>query len=104
MGTVLTYRNNGERPFCEVALDNGDRVQLHLDKAGVMIERQALEGRPAEILFKGDPDLVTGMCVAFLGRTPTDNTTPLDLLISIVTQIPSAKEVREACRAAARAF
>lgn len=104
MGTVLTYRNNGERPFCEVALDNGDRVQLQLDKAGVLIERQALEGRPTEILFKGDPDLVTSMCVALLGKTPASNTTPLDLLISIVTQIPSANEVREAFRAAAKAF
>ncbi len=104
MGTVLTYRNDGDKPFCEIALDDGDRVQLHLDAAGLVIERQALDKRPAEVLFKGDADTVTDICMALIGQTPATRKTALDVLSSVVTQLPSAEDVRAAFTAAARAF
>ena len=104
MSTVLIYRNDGERPFCEIALNDGDRVQLQLDKMGLVIERQALGERPAEILFKGGVDLVAAMCVALLGPVAAKKTTPLDVLVSVVVQMGSAADVRAAFHAAAKAL
>ena len=103
MGTVLVYRNDGERPTCEVALDDGDRVQLKIDKTGLLIERQAVGAAPAEVLFKGDAEAVTDMCMALLGSTPASRKTALELLASVVTQLPTAAHVREAFNAAAKA-
>jgi hypothetical protein len=104
MSTVLTYRNDSDRPFCEIALDDGDRVQLQLDQSGVVIERQALDARPSEILFKGSADMVADMCVALLGPVAAKNTTPLDVLTSVVMQMRSAADVRAAFRDAAKAL
>jgi hypothetical protein len=104
MSTVLTYRNDGDRPFCEIALDDGDRVQLQLDKAGLVIERQALGDRPREVLFKGDAGLVSDMCAALLGPVSAKKTTPLEVLTSVVVQLRSAADVRSAFRDAAKAL
>jgi len=103
MGTVLTFRNDGERPFCEIALDDGERIQMQLDKNGLVIERQAVGTKPAEVLFKGDADLVTDMCMAFTGDKPTSRKSALEILTAVVTQIPSGPKVRDAFKAAARA-
>ena len=97
-GSILVYRNEGDRPFCEIALNSGERVQLQLDKAGLVITRDA-----RDVLFKGDADLVTDICMAFVGKEPASRKTALDLLSSIVTQLPSADHVREAFTAAAKA-
>jgi hypothetical protein len=104
MSTVLTYRNDGDRPFCEIALDDGDHVQLQLDKSGLVIERQALGDRPREVLFKGDAGLVSDMCAALLGPMPAKNITPLDILTSMVVQMRSATDIRTAFRDAAKAL
>ena len=102
MGTVLVYRNDGERPTCEVALDDGDRVQVLLDRGGVVITRQALGARPEEILFTADPDATAAMCAALLGPVSAAHTTPLDILVAAVIQIPTARQVRAAFDAAAK--
>lgn len=104
MSTVLTYRNDGDAPFCEIALDDGDRVQLHLDKTGLVIERQALNDRPTEVLFKGNADLVTDMCVALLGPVAAKKSSPLEVLTSLVLQMRTAADVRAAFRDAAKAL
>lgn len=104
MGAILVYRNDGDKPFCEIALDDGSRVQLHLDAAGLAIERQALDKQPIEVLFKGDADTVTDMCVALIGQAPSTRKTALDVLSSVVTQLPSAEHVRDAFTAAERAL
>src|SRR5262245_52107307 len=104
MATVLVYRNDGDRPFCEIALDDGDRVQLQLDQSGLVIERQALGDRPGEVLFKGDAALVGDMCAALLGPVPAQKITPLDVLTSVVVQMRSAADVRAAFRDAAKAL
>ena len=104
MATVLTYRNDGDKPFCEIALDDGAHVQLKLDPRGLVIERQAVGGRGAEVLFTWDADLVTDMCVALLGKTAASKSSTLDVLISVVTQLPSAAHVRDAFQAAAKAL
>ncbi len=104
MGTILTYRNDGERPFCEIALDDGDHVQVQLDRRGFVIERPALEHRAAEVLFKGDVELVSDLCAAMLGPGALSKTTPLDVLVSIVKQMPTAVDVRAAFGAAAKSI
>lgn len=104
MGTILVYRNDGEKPFCEIALDDGAHVQLRLDAAGLVIERQALDRRPAEILFQSDADTVTDMCRALMGPAPATRQTALEVLSSVVTQLPSADSVRDAFKAAAQAL
>jgi hypothetical protein len=102
MATILTYRNEGEMPFCEIALDDGAHVQLQLNKSGLIIERQARDERPAEILFKADPFLVSDLCAALLGSVRAVNTTPLDILVPVVMQMRSAGDVRDAFRAASK--
>ena len=104
MGTVLTYQNDEDRRFCEIALDGGDRVQLDLGKDGLVIKRLRADTKPPLLLFEGDPDVVTGMCVALLGRQPATAKSALDVLVSVVTQLPSAMHVRDAFRAAAEAL
>ena len=39
-GTIIAYRDDGERPRAEVALMNGDRLILTLDRDGVAISRK----------------------------------------------------------------
>lgn len=103
MGTVLAYHNDGDRRFCEIALAGGDRVQLNLGKHGLTIESMHAE-KPPVLLFEGDAESVTGMCVALLGRAPASDKSALDVLVSVVTQLPSAMHVRDAFRAAAAAL
>lgn len=101
--TALTYRNNVDKPHCEIALANGERVRLQLDKYGLVIEQQPVIEQTPTILFKGDANLVTDMCMAFAGSKPASRQTARELLASIVTQPPSAHHVREAFKAASKA-
>jgi len=98
---ILTYRNV-ERPSCEIALDNGDRVHLHLNHAGLVVQQIGLRDHPSDILFEADAAVVSDLCAALLGQLDAVKTTPLDVLIAVVSQIPSASQVRESFRAAAR--
>ena len=101
MGTILVYRNDG---FCEIALDDGHRVQLRLSKQGLIIERQELRGRPSEVLFEGNVATVAGICSALMDQANVRKVAPLDLLVSVVTQLPSAEHVQSAFRAASQSF
>ncbi len=101
--TVLTYRNDADNPHCEIALANGERVRMQIDKYGLVIEQQPAGEQTPALLFKGDADLVTDMCMAFVGSKPASRQTALELLTSIVTQLPSAQHVREAFVAASKA-
>jgi hypothetical protein len=104
MATILTYRNDDERPLCEIALANGDRVQLQLSNAGLVVEQIGLGDQPSAILFKADASLVSDICAALLGQLEATRTTPLDVLVTVVSQIPTAANVRESFQAAARAL
>ena len=104
MGTVLTYQNDEDRRFCEIALADGDRVQLHLGKNGLVIERMQAREKPPVMLFEGDPDTVTSMCVALLGHQSATDKSALDILVSVVSQLPSAMHVRDAFHTAAAAL
>jgi len=103
MAAILTYRNDVEkRPLCEIALANGDRVQLQLSNAGLVIQQIGMGDQPSSILFEADAGVVSGICMALLGQVDAAKTTPLGILITVVSQIPSGADVRDSFRAAAR--
>ena len=99
-GTVISYSENPERPYAELMLHNGDRIQLSMDGAGVAIQR--LEpGIPPAALFHADPDLTARICAALLGDETRPPPTPLRILVAAVAQLGSADEIRLAFEEAA---
>jgi len=104
VATVLTYRNDGDRPFCEIALNGGERVQVELGGEGLVISQPGQDARPAEVLFQGDAELVADLCGALFGSAIASSKSPLDLLMSVVMQLRSAREVRDAFHAAEQAL
>src|SRR5689334_10847803 len=63
MATLLRYRSYGGQPFCEVMLENGDRVRITVEALGVTIKREARRDTAEEILFLGPVHLVTDICM-----------------------------------------
>ncbi len=49
-GTVLLFRDDGDRPLSQVALSNGDRIQLVLDGNGLAISWL----RPSELSHRAN--------------------------------------------------
>lgn len=99
MATVLTYRGDDKQPHCEIALNSGERVQIRVNRDGVLIEQVADSG-DGELLFRGTPDTVADIYDALLGPNAARKTAPLDMLMFLVSQLPSAVEVRKAFKAA----
>ena len=91
-GTVISYVENKERPWAEVALTNRDRVLLTLDRDGVVIARLAGRGHLTEVLFQADPNLVSRMCAGLFGLETTPKPTPLRILVAAVVQLGSARK------------
>ena len=94
MATLLRYRSYGGQPFCEVALENGDRVRVMLEAGGVTIKREPRPGIPEEVLFLGPVHLATEICVAMLDGKAASETSVLDVFLSIVSQFRSADDIR----------
>ncbi len=99
MATVLTYRGDDDQPHCEIKLNSGERVQIRVNRDGVLIE-QAADNGGAEILFRGTPDIVADIYGAMLSPGAAVKTAPLDMVMFLVTQLPSATDVRDAFKAA----
>lgn len=99
-GTMLVYRDDGVRPHCEIALSGGDRVQLALDAAGLVIERLAGDGRSAELLFKAPPKIVSRLCAGLVGPKERTEAPPLRILAATVQRIGTAADVKAAFKAA----
>lgn len=102
MSKILLWRNDGELPHCQMLLANGDLVAIALSADGVRIERLGRDTTSPELLFRGDADIATGLCMGLLGGKPPQSTTPLDLLAAAVAGMPSAAAVRGAFVDAAR--
>jgi len=96
MATLLRYRSYGDQPFCEVALQNGDRVLIRVEAGGVIIKREARPDTPEEIVFLGSVHLATDICLAMLDGKPASETTVLDVFLSVVNQFRTADDVRAA--------
>jgi hypothetical protein len=92
-GAITSFCDDGKQPRAEVVLANGDQVQLLLNRDGVTITATS-----TGVLFQGNPEVVSQICVSLASSTET--TTPLQILLSVVTKLGSADEVREAFRQA----
>jgi len=98
--TIITYNDKFPTPHGEVKFDNGESVHLGLNRQGLVIKRIVPAGKPEDILFRGSPDLV-GRLIA--GLVDDAEASPLQILLTIVTQLNSADEVRQAFQHATEA-
>ena len=94
-GTIISFRDDSERPQAELSLRNGDRVRLVLDGGGVVISQVGSSGSQA-VLFKASPDMVGRLCAGLVVSPRTLDATPLGILASAIIQMGSATEVRAA--------
>jgi hypothetical protein len=100
VGTILLFRDDSSRPRCEIALDNGDRVQLILDADGLAIARMVPSGGANETIVRAAPEQVARICAGLVGPKERSAASPLRLLAAVVQRIGSAGEVRSAFAAA----
>ncbi len=94
MGTVIAYRGDGDRPRAELALDSGERVRLTLDSGGFFITQ-----RDGSAVFHGDVAMVARLCASLVEAGSA--ATPLQILLGVVTQLPSVQAVKAAFETAA---
>jgi len=102
MSKILTWRNDGDMPYCQILLPDGDAVAITLSGAGMRIDRLDRDGTVREMLFRADADVTTAICIGLLAGKPPQSTTPLDVLAGAVAGMPSAAAVRGAFADAAR--
>jgi hypothetical protein len=95
-GTIIACRDDGERPRAEVALVNGDRLFLTLDRDGLAISR-----KDGSAVFVANSRLVSQLCAGLVGCLPTPPATPLQILLAAIVQLGSAAAVKAAFEAAA---
>jgi len=102
MFKILLWRNDGDLSHCRMLLANGDFIAITLSAGGVRIDRLGRDGTPEDVLFRGDAEVATGICMGLLAGKPPQSTTPLDVLAGAVARMPSAAAVRGAFQDAAR--
>jgi hypothetical protein len=93
LGTIIVFRDDGNRPHSELVLRNGDRVQIALGGEGLTV---TFIGGPDdwEILFHTDPATVAHICAGLVSSPNAFKATPLRILVSAIVQLGSAGEVR----------
>jgi len=96
VGTVISYFEDKQLPRAEVALPNGDRIRLTLDRDGLAITRLGGPGRFAPLLFQADPNMASRMCAGLFRLETTPKPTPLRIFVAAVVQLGSAEEVVDA--------
>ena len=100
LGTIIVFRDDGDRPYSELLLRNGDRVQLTLDGEGLMVT--LMDGPDnRRTLFQANSEVVAQICAGLVRPSNTLKATPLRILVSAVVQLESANEVRAAFEHAA---
>lgn len=100
IGTILLFRDEGDRPHCEIALANGDRVSLALDARGLAVTQIVAAAPHARLLFRTTPDRVSSICAGMVGPKREADASPLRILAATVQRISSAAEVKAAFEAA----
>ena len=99
-GTVITFRDDSKRPYSELVLGNGDRVQIALGRRGLTITQIGGSKTP-KILFHAPPDTVSHICAGLVSSPQTLKVTPLQILVAAIVQLGSADDVRQAFHSAA---
>jgi hypothetical protein len=101
IGTVIHYSDVADHPHAEVALRNGDHVQITLDRAGLTIKQPTGLMQPSKVLFRANPNLTSRICAGLFGLETTPSPTPLRILVAALVQLGSAEEVGNAFQEAA---
>ncbi|TAK99628.1 MAG: hypothetical protein EPO08_15840 [Rhodospirillaceae bacterium] len=101
MGLVLAFDDKFGSPYSEVALANGERVFISLDRHGLTIKSLARPGFAERVLFSASPDTVVKICAGLFDDQGYSRATPLQILVSAVTQLPNAAAVKSAFQDAA---
>ena len=99
LGTIIVFRDDGERPQAELVLSVGDRVKLALDGNGLTVTH-AGPADPA-VLFQAGPETVAHICAGLVSSPDSPKVSPLRILVSAVVQLESVSEVRAAFEHAA---
>lgn len=102
MTTLITYRNQPTGRFCEVAVDNGERICISVDHTGVVIERSPDVLVPAAVLFRGTADLAADICAALALGSSAADTAPMDIILGTVVALGSAAKVEKVFWAASQ--
>jgi len=101
MPTLLAYRNDREKRFCEIVFDDGERIAVEVAANGLAIDLLADGGRPGETLFRASPAIASRICAALTYPASAGEMTPLDIVVAAVTALGSAEKVGRAFRDAA---
>ena len=96
-GTILFFRDDVERPHCEIALAGGERVSLALDRGGLVVAKEGPAGA-AKLLFRAPAELVSLICAGLVGPQRHSHASPLSLLAAMVVRIDTPAEVEAAFR------
>ena len=99
MGIVISYDDKFATPFSEIELASGERIVLTLERGGLLVKAPAGPGVSERLLFKGDADTVTDICLGLAGDAAA-YAPPLQILVSAVSQMPNAQSVAAAFKAA----
>jgi hypothetical protein len=95
-GTIIGYRDDGERPRAEVVLLDGDRLFLTLGRDGLAISRS-----DGSVVFRAGSQVVSRLCAGLVDSRCAPSATPLQILLAAVVQLRSADAVRAAFEDAA---
>lgn len=102
MGLVISYDDKFATPYSEIELASGEHIFIALDREGLSLKLLARPNSAERLLFAGNPDTVAKICNGLLGEQDRSITTPLRVLVSVVTQMPNAAAVAEAFTAATK--
>jgi hypothetical protein len=100
MGTITVFDDSAATPNAEIALAGGDRVTLTLER-GRLVIRDVTGGK---VIYEARPDVVSEICVSMTMSRDPIRASPLKLLASLVSRMPSAAEVTKTFRAAEAAI
>jgi len=92
MGKIVTYKNDRQRGmFCQIKLDNGEKVFISIAQSGAKISKMKLGGLiPGETIWESND--VKAMVELF----GDENSPNRDLLDSIVAYLVDCKTLEEA--------
>ena len=106
MGKVVTYANNKYHCFCQIKLDNGERVLISIATAptpSVKIKRLVFSGLlPIQTIWEYNPTMAGGyehyvrkMIIMFQDPLAVEPKHPLDILRDRLLPCRSISEVRD---------
>jgi len=101
---VVSYDDKSGTPSSEIELNSGEHVLLSLDQKGLVIKLLARPGNAERILFKASASTVAEICAGLFDDQGKSRTSPLQILVPAVTQMPNAAAVQAAFKAAEAAL